>query len=774
MSDIVDAPTEDPFDAIVDTPFDAALSERYLIYAMSTITARSLPDLRDGLKPVHRRLLWAMRLLKLDPASGYKKCARVVGDVIGKYHPHGDQSVYDAMVRLAQTFSLRYPLVDGQGNFGNIDGDNAAAYRYTEARLTKTAIELMNGLDENATDFRPTYNGEDEEPEVMPGLFPNLLANGASGIAVGMATSIPSHNAAEIMDAAMLLIDNPQASHEQLMEIVRGPDFATGGVLVDSPSVISAAYASGRGAMRVRARFSNGWQDDKKWEPTGVEKLPGGTWQLVVSEIPYQVQKGKLIEQIAQLIADKKLPILDDIRDESDEHVRIVLVPKSRNVDPEDLKNALFRLTDLETRFSLNMNVLDSDRTPKVMGLGEVLLHWLRHQIDVLVRKSQHRLEKIDGRLELLQGYIIAFLNLDRIIEIIRSEDEPKPVMMAEFQLNDRQAEAILNMRLRSLRRLEEMELRRELDALEAEREDLVKLIESPALQKKRLKKDLSALRKNYAEETALGRRRTSLEEAGQAREISLEAFVEREPVTVIMSKRGWIKAMKGHADLSARADFKFKEGDGPAFAFHTQTTDKILIATANGRFYTLGADKLPGARGFGEPVSTMIDMEAGNDIVAVFPAVADGRMLLAATTGKGFIARISDVIAETRKGRGVVTLKPGTRLKVVRLAPPETADEDALRDQYVAVVGDNRKLVVFPMTEIPEMSKGQGVTLQRYKDGGLADAICFRMSEGLSWAMGGDSGRMRTENDMSLWRVARGAAGRLPPQGFPRNNQFD
>ena len=774
MSDIVDAPAEDPFDAIVDTPFDAALSERYLIYAMSTITARSLPDLRDGLKPVHRRLLWAMRLLKLDPASGYKKCARVVGDVIGKYHPHGDQSVYDAMVRLAQTFSLRYPLVDGQGNFGNIDGDNAAAYRYTEARLTKTAIELMNGLDENATDFRPTYNGEDEEPEVMPGLFPNLLANGASGIAVGMATSIPSHNAAEIIDAAMLLIDNPQASHEQLMDIVRGPDFATGGVLVDSPSVISAAYASGRGAMRVRARFSNGWQDDKKWEPTGVEKLPGGTWQLVVSEIPYQVQKGKLIEQIAQLIADKKLPILDDIRDESDAHVRIVLVPKSRNVDPEDLKNALFRLTDLETRFSLNMNVLDSDRTPKVMGIGEVLLHWLRHQIEVLVRKSHHRLEKIDARLELLQGYIIAFLNLDRIIEIIRSEDEPKPVMMAEFQLNDRQAEAILNMRLRSLRRLEEMELRRELEALEAEREDLVKLIESPTLQKKRLKKDLSALRKNYAEETALGRRRTSLEEAGQAREISLEAFVEREPVTVIMSKRGWIKAMKGHADLSARADFKFKEGDGPAFAFHAQTTDKILIATANGRFYTLGADKLPGARGFGEPVSTMIDIEAGNDIVAVFPAVADGRMLLAATTGKGFIARISDVIAETRKGRGVVTLKPGTRLKVVRLAPPETADEAALRDQYVAVVGDNRKLVVFPMTEIPEMSKGQGVTLQRYKDGGLADAMCFRMSEGLSWAMGGDSGRMRTENDMSLWRVARGAAGRLPPQGFPRNNQFD
>lgn len=774
MSDTVDTLSEDPFDAIVDAPFDAALSERYLIYAMSTITARSLPDLRDGLKPVHRRLLWAMRLLKLDPSQGYKKCARVVGDVIGKYHPHGDQSVYDAMVRLAQTFSLRYPLVDGQGNFGNIDGDNAAAYRYTEARLTKTAIELMNGLDENAADFRPTYNGEDEEPEVMPGLFPNLLANGASGIAVGMATSIPSHNVAEIIDAATLLIDEPSASHEQIMEIVQGPDFATGGLLVDSKDVISAAYASGRGAMRVRARFSTGRDEAGNWEQTGVEKQSGGTWQLVVSEIPYQVQKGKLIEQIAQLIADKKLPILEDIRDESDELIRIVLVPKSRNVDPDDLKNALFRLTDLETRFSLNLNVLDAERTPRVMGIGEVLRHWLHHQLEVLVRRSQHRLDKIDARLELLEGYIIAFLNLDRIIEIIRTEDEPKPVMMDEFQLNDRQAEAILNMRLRSLRRLEEMELRRELEELRAEREDLVKLIESPARQKTRLKKDLAALRKSYAEDTELGRRRTSLEEAGQAREISLEAFVEREPVTVIMSKRGWIKAMKGHADLSAKADYKFKEGDSLAFAFHTQTTDKILIATANGRFYTLGADKLPGARGFGEPVGSMVDIEAGNDIVSVFPATANGRMLLAASTGKGFIAKMADVIAETRKGRGVVTLKPGARLKVVRPAPPETTDEAFLKDQYLAVVGDNRKLVVFPLSEVPEMSKGQGVTLQRYKDGGLADAMCFLLSEGLSWAMGGDSGRTRTENDMSLWRVARGAAGRLPPQGFPRNNRFD
>jgi topoisomerase IV subunit A len=761
MPDPIDTIPEDPFDAIVDSPFDAALSERYLIYAMSTITARSLPDLRDGLKPVHRRLLWAMRLLKLDPSQGYKKCARVVGDVIGKYHPHGDQSVYDAMVRLAQTFSLRYPLVDGQGNFGNIDGDNAAAYRYTEARLTKTAIELMNGLDEDGTDFRPTYNGEDEEPEVMPGLFPNLLANGASGIAVGMATSIPSHNVAEIIDAAMLLIDEPQASHEQIMEIVQGPDFATGGILVDSKAVISNAYETGRGAMRVRARWHK--EDEGR-----------GTWVAVITQIPYQVQKGKLIEQIAQIIADKKLPILADVRDESDSEIRIVLEPKTRNVEPEDLMNALFRLSELETRFSLNMNVLDAQRRPGVMSISMVLREWLRHQIEVLIRKSQHRLEKIDARLELVGGYIIAYLNLDRIIEIIRTEDEPKPVMMEEFLLTPVQAEAILNMRLRSLRKLEEMELRRERDELQAEREELVKLIESPARQKTRLKKDITALRKAYGEDTDLGKRRTTLEEAGAAREISLEAFVEREPVTVIMSKRGWIKAMKGHADLNARADFKFKEGDGPAFAFHTQTTDKILVATANGRFYTLGADKLPGARGFGEPLGTMVDIEAGNDVVAVLPATPNGRMLLAASTGKGFIAKMSDVIAETRKGRGVVTLKPGAKLQVVRLAPPEPVTDEAKRDEYVAVVGDNRKLVAFPLIELPEMAKGQGVTLQRYKDGGLADAICFKMSEGLSWAMGGDSGRTRTENDMSLWRVARGAAGRLPPQGFPRNNRFD
>ena len=766
MSDTTDTeisedPPEDPFDAIVDAPFDAALSERYLIYAMSTITARSLPDLRDGLKPVHRRLLWAMRLLKLDPAQGYKKCARVVGDVIGKYHPHGDQSVYDAMVRLAQTFSLRYPLVDGQGNFGNIDGDNAAAYRYTEARLTKTAIELMRGLDENGTDFRPTYNGEDEEPEVMPGLFPNLLANGASGIAVGMATSIPSHNVAEVLDAAMLLIEQPSASHEQLMEIVQGPDFATGGVLVDNADVISKAYETGRGAMRVRARWHK--EDEGR-----------GTWNAVITEIPYQVQKGKLIEAIAALIADKKLPILADVRDESDSEIRIILEPKTRNVDPDDLMNALFRMTELETRFSLNMNVLDDQRTPRVMGLGEVLREWLRHQIEVLLRKSHHRLEKIDTRLELLGGYIIAFLNLDRIIEIIRSKNEPKPVMMAEFELTDRQAEAILNMRLRSLRKLEEMELVRERDDLTKEREALVKLIESPARQRTRLKKDLAALAKAYGRETDLGKRRTQLIEAAPAREISLEALIEKEPVTVIMSQRGWIKAMKGHADLGKRDSFKFKEGDGPAHAFHAQTTDKLLIATANGRFYTIGADKLPGARGFGEPIATMIDIEAGVEIVTLLPVIPDGRMLLASANGKGFVAKMADVIAETRKGRQVVNVKGDVKLKVVRVAPPQPANEEAAKDEYVAIVGENRKLVVFPLGELSEMAKGQGVTLQRYKDGGLSDAICFRMSEGLSWTMGGASGRTRTEADMSLWRVARGAAGRLPPNGFPRSNRFD
>ncbi len=755
MSDLIDPPApsdDEPFNAIVDAPFDSALSDRYLVYALSTITARSLPDLRDGLKPVHRRLLWAMRLLKLDPASAYKKSARVVGDTIGKYHPHGDQSVYDAMVRLAQNFSLRYPLVDGQGNFGNIDGDNAAAYRYTEARLASPAIDLMAGLDDGTVDYRPTYNGEEEEPEIFPGLFPNLLANGSSGIAVGMATNIPPHNVAEIIDATVHLIDNPRCDPAELMQFVQGPDFPTGGLVVDSAASIAQSYATGRGSFRIRSRWA-------------IEDQGRGTWMIVVSEIPYQVQKGKLIEAIATLINDKKLPILEDVRDESDEQIRIVIEPKSRNVDPDILMESLFKLSDLEVKFGLNLNVLGADRTPRVMSLHDVLTQWTAHQIEVLIRRAQHRLGKIDDRVELLEGYLITYLNLDRVIEIIRTEDEPKAVMMAEFNLNDRQAEAILNMRLRSLRRLEEMEIKNEREKLLAERADLTALIESPARQRTRLKKDLTAMRVRYGPDTALGRRRTTIEEAAPARDIPLEAMIEREPITVIMSQRGWVRAMKGHVALDAADAAKFKEGDGPAFAFHAQTTDKIILAAEDGRFFTLGADKLPGGRGFGEPVRLMIDLPDGTGIVNLFPAKADQRLLLAASDGKGFIALTSDIVAETRKGRQVVNVRTGAKLAVVRII--------ASGHDYAAVVGDNRKLVVFPLDELPEMTRGQGVTLQKYRDGGLSDAVSFIFAEGLSWAMGGDSGRTRTEADLTLWRVARGAAGRMPPTGFPRDNRF-
>ncbi len=753
----------DPFDAIVDAPFDAALSERYLVYALSTITARSLPDLRDGLKPVHRRLLWAMRQLKLDPASAYKKSARVVGDVIGKFHPHGDASVYDAMVRLAQDFSLRYPLVEGQGNFGNIDGDNAAAYRYTEARLTKTAIQLMAGLDEGTVTFHPTYNGEEEEPEIFPGLFPNLLANGATGIAVGMATSIPSHNVAEVIDATLLLIDNPHAEHSELMQVFKGPDFPTGGLVVDSAEAISAAYETGKGAFRVRGRFSTGRGEDGAWEETGLEKMGGGQWQLVISEIPYMLAKGKLIEQIAGLIADKKLPILEDVRDESDEQIRIVLVPKSRNVDPELLKESLYRLTDLESRFTLNLNVLDSTRTPGVLGIKLLLQEWVISQIDILLRRTRHRLDKIAARLELVEGYIIAFLNLDRIIEIIRTEDEPKPVMMKEFNLTDRQAEAILNMRLRSLRKLEEMELRQERDDLLAEQDDLQKLLDSPARQRTRLKRDLNTLRKDYAEETELGRRRTTIAQAAPTVEFSMDAMIEKEPVTVILSQRGWIRGARGHVPLDG--DFKFKEGDEFAFAIHAQTTDKLLIACDNGRFYTLGADKLPSARGFGEPVRTMIDIDADTQIVALIAHKPKMQLLLASSAGKGFVAEAQELLAETRKGRAVMTCKPGVKLSVVREIPAE--------HDHVAVVGENRKLVIFALSEMPVLAKGQGVTLQRYRDGGLSDATTLRLEDGLSWTMGGETGRTRTETDMIMWKVARGAAGRMPPTGFPKDNRF-
>ncbi|MGB7371490.1 DNA topoisomerase IV subunit A [Erythrobacter sp.] len=763
MANPTDTEDTDPFDAIVDAPFDAALSERYLVYALSTITARSLPDLRDGLKPVHRRLLWTMRQLRLDPGSGFKKSARVVGEVIGKYHPHGDTAAYDAMVRLAQDFSLRYPLVEGQGNFGNVDGDNAAAYRYTEARLTKTAMQLMEGLDAGTVDFIPTYNGEEQEPELMPGLFPNLLANGASGIAVGMATNIPSHNAAEVIDATLELIDNPHVEHERLMEIMQGPDFATGGQLVDSAETISEAYRTGRGSFRLRGVFHAPEVDAAADRDAGIERLGGGQWQLVISEIPYQVPKGKLIEQIAQAISDRKLPILEDVRDESDESIRIVLVPRSRNIDPELLKESLFKLTDMETRFGLNMNVLDRTRTPMVMGLKELLENWVASQIEILQRRTRHRLDQIAQRLELVEGYIIAFLNLDRVIEIIRTEDEPKPVMIAEFDLNDRQAEAILNMRLRSLRKLEEMQLRKEKDDLLAEQDDLEKLLGSPARQRTRLKKDLRTLRKDYAEETALGRRRTRIEEAEAGIEFSMDAMIEKEPITVILSRKGWIRAAKGHVPLDQ--DFKYKEGDELAFILHAQTTDKLLIAGDNGRFYTLGCDKLPGARGFGEPVRTMIDLESDTSIAKMIVHRPGGRLLLASTSGKGFLAETGELLAETRKGRQVVNLKGDASLRVVR--------EVGENDDHVAAVGDNRKLIVFNIEEMPVMARGQGVMLQRYRDGGLSDATTFKLDDGLSWTMGGAEGRTRTENEIWQWKVARGAAGRMPPTGFPKDNRF-
>ncbi len=763
MSQITEAEDQDPFDAIVDAPFDAALEERYLVYALSTITARSLPDLRDGLKPVHRRLLWTMRQLGLAPNNTFKKSARVVGEVIGKYHPHGDTAAYDAMVRLAQDFSLRYPLVEGQGNFGNVDGDNAAAYRYTEARLTKTAMQLMEGLDHGTVDFIPTYNGEEEEPELMPGLFPNLLGNGASGIAVGMATNIPSHNVAEVIDATLELIDNPHVEHERLMELMQGPDFATGGQLVDSSEVLTEAYRTGRGSFRLRGVFHAPEAEKTEDIAAGIERLGGGQWQLVISEIPYQVQKGKLIEQIAQAIADKKLPILEDVRDESDETIRIVLVPRSRNVDPDLLKESIFKLTDMETRFGLNMNVLDANRTPMVMGLKELLQNWTAAQIAILQRRTQHRLHQIAKRLELVEGYIIAFLNLDRVIEIIRYEDEPKSVMMAEFGLTDRQTEAILNMRLRSLRKLEEMELRQEKTDLLAEQEDLQKLLDSPARQRTRLKKDLRTLRKDYAEDTALGARRTRIEEAAPTVEFSMDAMIEKEPITVILSQKGWIRAAKGHVDLAQ--EFKYKEGDALFDIVHAQTTDKLLVAGSDGRFYTLGCDKLPGARGFGEPVRTMIELPAETSIAKLLVHKEGGRLLLASSIGKGFVAETKELIAETKKGKQVVNLKGNAKLQVIH--------EIAEAHDHIAAVGDNRKLVVFNLEEMPVMARGQGVQLQRYRDGGLSDATTLTLAEGLSWKMGGSGDRTRTENEIGMWKVARGAAGRMPPQGFPKNNRF-
>ena len=748
MPDTTTAP--DP--RILDTPFADALSERYLVYALSTITARSLPDVRDGLKPVHRRILWGMRLLKLDPATGYKKCARIVGDVMGKYHPHGDASIYDALVRLSQSFALRYPLIDGQGNFGNIDGDNAAAMRYTEARLTTAAADLMDGLDDDGVDFRETYNAEEEEPEVFPAAFPNLLANGASGIAVGMATSIPPHNVAEIAGAAIALLDDPAASVEALLAHLTGPDFPTGGVVVEPAGAIVSAYATGRGSFRLRARWVR-------------EELAQGMWQIAVTEMPYQVQKGRLIEDIAALINDKKLPILADVRDESDTAIRLILEPRSRNVDPAVLMESLFKLTDLETRFPLNLNVLDRDHVPRVMSLGQALQAYLDHQLEVTARRTKFRLGKIDDRLELLDGYLKAYLSIDEVIRIIREADEPRAELMTRFDLSERQAEAILNLRLRALRRLEEVEISKEHTALTAEAAKLRALLDSPVAQRRRLRDDLGKLRRRYGPETPLGARRTTIGVAPDVAPLSLAAMIDREPVTVIVSAKGWIRALKGHADLAAGDALRFKEGDGAAFAFHAQTTDRIVVAAATGRCYTLAADRLPGGRGFGEPVRLMIDLDGAAAIVAVFAHRADTRFLLAASDGRGFVVHGDEMLAETRKGRQVMTPRAEATLRIVR---PLGADDD-----LIGVIGDNRKLLVVDLAQVPVMARGQGVALQKYREGGMADATSFRRAGGLSWAMGGASGRTRTEADIGPWVGPRGGAGRMPPQGFPRDNRF-
>ena len=739
MSDDVVTGTDD---RIIDTAFSAALSERYLAYALSTITSRSLPDVRDGLKPVHRRLLFAMRQLRLDPGQGFKKSARVVGDVMGKFHPHGDAAIYDAMVRLAQEFAMRYRLVDGQGNFGNIDGDNAAAMRYTEARMTEVAQQLLDGIDEDTVDFRPTYDGESEEPCLLPAGIPNLLANGAQGIAVGMATSIPPHNVTELADAALHLIKHPNASVDTLMGYVRGPDFPTGGILVEPADSIREAYATGRGGFRVRARWS-------------VEKEKGGAWQVVVTEIPYQVQKSRLIERMADMLQAKKLPFLADIRDESAEDLRIVLEPKSRRLEPEVVMESLFKLTDLETRVPLNLNVLDSDGRPGVMSLRETLNAWLAHRREVLVRRSSFRLGKIALRLEVLEGYLVVYLNLDEVIAIIREAESPRARLMERFELTETQANAILDMRLRSLRRLEEMALKTEREQLITEQEELTALVGDETLQWQRITGEIRDMKSVFAKSDA---RRTDCAEAPDIDVDAAEILVEREPITVICSKNGWIRAMKGHQDLEA--EYKFKEGDGPAFILHAETTDKILLFAENGRFYTLSGDKLPRGRGFGEPVSLMVDLPADVDIVRLLKAEGK-RMLVAASTGHGLLVPTEAALAQTRSGKQVLNISGTARAVACCVAEGD----------MVASVGMNRKLLVFPIDEVPEMTRGKGVILQRFKDGGLADVTVYFAEAGLSWKAGG--GRTRTEPDMSEWLGKRAGTGKMPPTGFPRPARF-
>ena len=732
---------------IRETPLSQALSERYLAYALSTIVSRSLPDVRDGLKPVHRRLLYAMRLLKLDPATAYKKCARVVGDVMGKFHPHGDQSIYDALVRLAQEFAVRYPLIDGQGNFGNIDGDNAAAMRYTESRLTEVAAMLLDGIDENTVDFRATYDGEESEPVVLPSAFPNLLANGSSGIAVGMATNIPPHNVGELCEALQHLIKFPSATFEKLVDFIPGPDFPTGGVLVEDRAQVVEAYRTGRGAFRLRARWVK-------------ETLSHGTWQIVVTEIPYQVQKAKLIERIADLIISKKLPILNDVRDESTEEVRIVLEPKSRAVEPEVLMEHLFRETDLEIRFNLNMNVLDATTTPRVMSLREVLQAFLDHRHDVLIRRKNFRLEKIEKRLEILGGLLIAFLNLDEVIKIIREEDDPKAVMMKRFKLTEVQANAILDMRLRQLRKLEEMEIRRENKDLTAEKKAIKALLTDEKARWKEISDEIGEIRKAFGKTTPLGKRRTEISGPPAAVDVPLEALVEKEPITVVLSEKGWIRALKGHVD--ATADVKFKEGDRLKFLVPGQTTDKFLVFATNGRFYTLSGDKLPGGRGHGEPIRLMVDIPNGHDPIALVLYRPGAKYLVAGDKGYGFVVPADEVVAQTRNGKQVLNLGTGEEAAAF-CEVSEGADA-------VAVIGENRKLLIFPMEELPEMARGRGVILQRYNKGGLLDLTTMRLDEGLKWTTGAG---VRTETDFKDWVGKRAQAGLLAPKGFPRSGRF-
>jgi topoisomerase-4 subunit A len=766
LTDDADLPIPD-----LTEPLRRAIGDRYLTYALSTIMHRALPDARDGLKPVHRRILFAMRELRLSSTGGFRKSAKISGDVMGNYHPHGDAAIYDAMARLAQDFNVRYPLVDGQGNFGNIDGDNPAASRYTEARMTSVAEAMLEGLNENAVDFRDNYDGTLTEPVVLPASFPNLLANGSSGIAVGMATNIPPHNISELCDACIHLIKTPDARDDTLLKYVPGPDFPTGGIVVEPPENIAQAYRTGRGSFRLRSKYE-------------IEDLGRGQWQIVVTEIPYQVQKSKLIEKIAELIQTKRIPILADIRDESADDIRMVLEPRSKNVDPEVLMGMLFRNSDLEIRFSLNLNVLIDGLTPKVCSMKEVLRAFLDHRQEVLVRRSIHRMEKIDHRLEVLEGFIIAFLNLDRVIDIIRYDDDPKAALMYEDwskphprakdeadyvppalkagddpTLSEVQAEAILNMRLRSLRRLEEMELLREQSALMEERAGLEDLLESSDLQWDSITEQLRETKKLFGKDYAGGARRTQFAIAGEVEDVPIEAMIDREPITVVCSQMGWIRSMTGHIDLTR--ELKFKDGDGPRIAFHAETTDRLLVFGANGRFYTVPASNLPGGRGMGEPLRLIVDLPNDSEIVSIFIHKPDRKLLVASSAGDGFVVPENDVVAQTRSGKQVLNVRD--RVRAVVCAP--------ISGDAIAVVGENRKVLVFMADELPEMGRGKGVRMQKYKDGGLSDAASFTLADGLSWA--DPAGRTRTETELGEWTGKRASAGRMAPRGFPRDNKF-